>query len=764
LRKKKGKKMSSKTNDFKGTIKSHYIDSTPWWPEKSKAPEGAPNILYILLDDTGYADIGCYGSLVDTPNIDQLANDGLRYRDFHVNAMCSPTRASLLSGCNHHSAGMGYLGNFDLGFPSLRGRVDPQCGLISETLKENGYHTFALGKWHLVNDSDCTGAGPFDHWPLNRGFDKFYGFLGAATNQYYPSLVRGNELVDQPRLPDEGYHISEDITDKAIDYIGDLKSNDPEKPFFCYLSFGAQHSPHQAPKAYIDRYKGVFDEGWDVYRKKVFEKQKALNLIPENAVLTGNDRFGRDWDSFTDSEKRVLDRYMEVYAGFLTHTDTQIGRVIDYLKRIGQYNNTLIVFLTDNGASAEGTPWGIKNAMYHFWTEKFPDPIPEDELEGLGSEHAFCHYPTGWAHASNTPLKLYKSWNHCGGIKVPLIITYPEQIKDKGGIRSQYHHVVDIYKTVLDACNLGEPEAIKGIPQVAKHGVSMVYSFDGPNEKSHKTVQYYEMLGNRGIWSDGWKAVCDHTKNPTFDFERDVWELYHTDSDFCESTDLADKEPVKLRELIECWWHEAGKYGVLPMLESHMKKQEGFHSKTIFKFPPANTESKRIIYPEYSGGLGVRLFQKSGKLTVFANYKTGDEGVLVAGGDNQGGFALYIQDKRLKFHDNWLGLSHASIESDRELPEGALELSLEYSVSGSESSEVRLFINDEPSGILTIDGIMSYVNNFVLGRFPRIPVTDEMREKLHYNYTNHIDRMELLAMPLDDMDKAKALEKEQRLE
>jgi len=756
--------MTDTDKNFKGTIKTHYVDSTPWWPEKKQAPESAPNILYILLDDTGYSDIGCYGSLIDTPNIDKLAEDGLRYRDFHVNAMCSPTRASLMSGCNHHTAGMGYLANYDLGFPNYRGRVDPKYGFISETLVENEYNTFVLGKWHLINDSDCTAAGPFDHWPLSRGFNKFYGFHNACTSQFYPDLVCGNEFVDQPKTPDESYHLSEDITDKAIKYIGDLKSNDPDKPFFCYLTFGALHSPHHAPKEYIDRYKGAFDEGWDKYRKKVFEKQKNLGLLPEHAVLTDKDRFVQDWDKYSEYEKKVLARYMEVYAGFMTHTDDQIGRAIDYLKKIGQYDNTMIVFMADNGASAEGTPYGLKNTYYHFLTEKFPDPIPEEQLEDIGSEYASSHYPIGWAHASNTPLKLYKSWAHNGGIKVPLIITYPDRIKDKGSIRPQYHHVIDIYKTVLDVCNIEEPEMIKGVPQEPKHGVSMSYTFDAPDEKGKRHVQYYELIGNRGIWADGWKAVCDHTANPTFDFSKDIWELYHTETDFCEANNLAEKHPEKLKEMIDLWWHEAGKYGVLPMLESHMKKQEGFHSKAILRFPPVKPRSKRIIYPEYSGGTGVRLPLNPFILKVFASYKKGDEGVLVSGGDNQGGFALYIQDNRLKFHNNWLSFEHSNVQSDIELPEGNLELSFEHVTEESRVSTGCLMINTKPCGELTFGEHGIYSASLCVGRFPYVSITGDMREKLHYEYTNSINRVELVTRPLNDLDKTLELEKEARIE
>ena len=375
-----------------------------------------------------------------------------------------------------------------------------------------------------------------------------------------------------PKTPEEGYHLSEDLADRTISYIGDLKSNNPEKPFFCYLAFGAHHSPHQAPKEYIDRYKGKFDEGWDVYREKVFKKQKKLGIIPADCELPGNDYVAPKWDTLTEKEKRIFARYMEVYAGFVSHTDAQIGRVVDYLKKIGQYDNTVIVFMSDNGASAEGGRWGTTSHGYHYVTEKDQPLISEEELESLGSPDVKAHYPSGWARACNTPLRMYKSWTHCGGIKVPLIITYPDKIKDKGGIRTQYHHVIDINKTVLEICNIEQPAEINGVSQEPKHGISMTYTFDHPDEKTHRHVQYYEMVGNRGIWADGWKAVADHAINPTLDFSKDAWELFHTDVDFSESNNLAKQYPEKLRELIDLWWHEAGKYGVLPLAESHLKK------------------------------------------------------------------------------------------------------------------------------------------------------------------------------------------------
>jgi arylsulfatase len=745
--------MAQQNKEFKGTIKTHYLDSTPWWPEKKKAPEGAPNVLYILMDDTGFADVGCYGSLIDTPNIDSLASDGLRYQNFHVNPMCSPTRASLLSGCNHHNVGMGYLANYDLGFEGYKGRVDKKYGFISEALVENGYNTFAVGKWHLANDQDLSGTGPFDYWPLSCGFNKYYGFLNACTNQFYPALVCGNEFVDQPKTPAEGYHVTEDLTDRAIRYIGDSISKAPDKPFFCYLAYGAQHSPLQAPKEYIDRYKGKFNNGWDAYRREVFERQKKLGIIPENTILPEDKTYTEDWDSCTEAEKRVLAKYMEVYAGFMTHTDDQIGRVINYLKKIGQYDNTVIVFLTDNGASPEGTPWGIKNTMYHFHTEKYPPVISEEDSEELGSEDAYCHYPTSWAYASGTPLRLYKSWSHNGGVKVPCIITYPKGIKDKGGIRTQYHHVIDIYKTVMELCGIDEPAVIKGVVQEPKQGVSMTYTFENPKEPTKRHVQYYEMLGNRGIWADGWKAVADHVQNPTFDFSKDVWELYNTDNDFSESVNLADKYPEKLKELIELWWCEAGRNKVLPMLESHMKKMEGYHSKGILRFQPTKRRTHFALYPEMTGG-SVSIPQASFTIAVTASYKNGDEGVLFSGGDNQGGHALYIQDGRLKYHHNWFGYQHTCLEADTALTEGKLKIVYDFVFLKPGSGLVRLLVDGKPVGKVLINATPLFpFGGLSIGRFGTVSVTGSMKEKKLYKYTNEIDVVEVdLERPMNDMD------------
>ena len=752
--------MSDYKRSYDGTIRTHVTQSVPWWPEK-RSLKGRPNVMYIVIDDMGYADLGCYGSRIRTPNIDALAAEGLRYSNFHVNAMCSPTRASLLSGCNHHTVGMGHICGDDYGFPAYRARVEPEYGMLSETLDMEGYATFALGKWHLAPTEECTGAGPYNNWPLGKGFQKFYGFLGACTSQFFPDLVNGNEHIDPPKSAEEGYHLSEDIANRAITYIGDIKSNDNDKPFFCYLAFGALHSPHQAPRSYIESYRGVFDDGWAACRKEILARQKAMGIVPPGTELCDDDRFVRDWDSLSDRDKHVMARFMESYAGFLTHTDEQIGKVIEYLKKIGQFDNTIIVCMSDNGASAEGLSGGTKNAVYHYATEQEPPPLEDSELDDIGTVELAVHYPQSWAHTSNTPFQMYKSWNHNGGIKAPLIITYPNGISGKNEIRSQYHHVVDIDATVREMLGVGCPASIKGVPQEPKHGVSMTYTFENKEEATHRHVQYYEMCGNRGIWADGWKAVADHTVNPSFDFSKDKWELYHTDEDFSEKHDLAAEYPEKLEELKELWWHEAGKYGVLPMLESHLKVPiEGFYSKDLFPHAPREPKKEQTIYPELMGGFGGRFLPGDSRVQAYASYREGDEGVLFSGGDNMGGYAMYVLDGALHFHFNWLGFDqyHMSAELPGEIGNGVFTFAYE-TAKDRKGGTARLYICGQPAAEMFMEAVPLMTNNpcFAVGKFPRVAVLKELRPRGLFPYTGTVEKVVFVAGPVTEEERMQML-------
>jgi len=658
-----------KNPQFKGQIRTSVLDSTPWWPEKQSAPEGAPNVLYILLDDTGYSQLGCYGSPIPTPNMDAIAADGVRFTDFNTCALCSPTRSCLMTGYHSHTTGYGFLSATDMGYPNLSGRIDKRFGFLPEVLRENGYATFCVGKWHLCNESEMTSAGPFDHWPLGRGFDRFYGFLNGATNQFYPELVQDNTMIDPPAAPDEGYHLSADLVDQAIKYIGTEKSVYPDKPFFCYLALGAMHSPHHAPKEYMDRFKGAFDEGYEVYRERVFARQKEMGLLPDSAVLTGINEWARPWNSLSDWEKKVFARYMEAFAGFLNYTDEQIGRLVAFLKEIGQYDNTMIVLLSDNGAAPCGGRYGALSELYHIHTDEQPPLVTEEEYERIGGPEAYNLYPPGWAWAGNTPLRLYKHWVHNGGVKVPCIISYPDRIKDKGGYRRQFHYVTDLWPTVLDVCGIEMPEKVNGIPQEPRPGVSMAYSFDAPNEPTHKKQQYFEVEGNRGIWKDGWKAVADHVNSPSFD--ADKWELYNTYEDFCETNDLAEVYPEKLKELQDLWWQEAEKYGVFPMLESIMTDRDGFTFGSQVKLPPMPAQQHFNYYAGMEINAPVpRLRNKSFRLTADVDYRDGDKGVLFACGFNIGGYVLYVDDGKLCFHYNFVASSYTDVVSNLPLPEG----------------------------------------------------------------------------------------------
>ena len=749
--------------EFKGEIKPSYTDSTPYWPEEKRPPKDAPNVLYVLFDDTGFAQLGCYGSLVPTPNIDAIAADGLRYNNFHVCALCSPTRASLLTGYNNHTVGYGYLSTADLGFPALSGKIDRKYGFISEALQASGYSTFAIGKWHLCNEFVMSGAGPFDQWPLARGFDKFYGFLNGATNQFYPELVQDNTLIDPPKTPEQGYHLSADLVDRAIKNISTEKSVYPDKPFFCYLAFGAMHGPHQAPKEYIEKFKGAFDEGYEVYRQKVFERQKKLGIIPADTVLTEPDDMVKPWDSLNAWEKKVFARYMEAFAGYLNYTDEQLGRLLNYLKEIGQYDNTLIVLLSDNGAAAGGAPYGMLNEQYHLLSSRRPDIVNEEQFEKIGTPDSYSLYPVEWAWAGNTPLKMYKTWVHAGGIKVPCMLSYPKKIKDKGGVRDQYHYVTDLYTTVLDICGIEQPDYIKGVRQEPRPGVSMTYTFDEAHAARRRHVQYSEMVGNRAIWCDGWKAVANHVDAPSFD--EDTWELYNIDVDFSESKNLAEKYPEKLKELIALWWHEAGTYGVLPMLESHFRQRDGFKFNKMLRFAPSESKTRYTYYPKTDINLQIpRLADKSFTITAKAEYRRGDEGVLFSCGFNVGGYVFYIEDGKLQFHLNYLCERALDVSSDVKITDGTHIFTFDFVNTQPGKGLGRVLIDGQPAGkaVAFFDSSFAVKSSLGVGRYSSSAIKSSHRARPNYfAYSGQLGIVEInLERPVDDMDMMLALAKE----
>lgn len=686
-------------NKFIGTVGRTIFD-TEYRYSRAPQQEKKPNVIYILLDDMGFAQLGCYGSSIHTPHIDRLAGEGLRYNNFHTTAVCSATRASLLTGANHHTAGIAGLCEMQTGCENAVGHLKPEYATIAEIVKEFGYATFCCGKWHLAAQQASTGE--VDNWPLAKGFDHYYGFLQGENDQFHPHLIRDNGPVEQPKSVKEGYHFSEDIVDDAIQHIFEQQMTHPSQPFFLYLAFGAMHAPHHAPKEYIEKYRGAFDEGWDVIREQWFARQKQIGIIPQDAELTDKNPYVKDWDTLGDKQKAVYARYMEAFAGMLEHTDAQIGRLVSYLEEAGILDDTVIVFLSDNGASAEGGVDGRFNAMRGQDVTVSSEGEVEyayEHLDEIGTELSFNHYPTGWANCGNTPFQWYKIWAHEGGIKDPLIIRYPKLIHTPGEVRSQYHHVSDLTPTILDIIGEEKPEQIKGVHQQPFTGISMKYTFEKADAPDQKHVQYYEVMGNRGIYKDGWKAVVNHTF--TEDYSDDVWELYHVAEDYSEKHNVADWYPEKLRQLQEDFMHEAGRYGVFPMLRGafhakpeNLSRMYGDH----MRLPEKTVEFHHIIRP-------FDLTRERSIDTVNASHvviadiereTTKQEGVIYSNGQRFGGVSFYVKDNRLTYayNDN---AGYTIVRSTQELPAGALSVGYSF-IRGSRQADVTLYVNGQEQG------------------------------------------------------------------
>jgi len=566
---------------YGGVVGKTLNDSKEWWPEPKKAPAGAPNVLWIILDDVGFGATGTFGGVISTPNFDTLANNGLRYTNFHTAGICAPTRSALLTGRNHHYVHEGGFSHVTMsaGFPGYDGRIPSDKGTIAEILRENGYNTFAVGKYGLTPDEDATDAGPFDRWPSGKGFEHFFGFLGSATDQYKPDLVEDNAHA----TPD-GRHLNEQITDKAIFYLTRQHKVAPDKPFFLYYAPGATHSPHQVAKEWSDLYKGKFDGGWDKFREDVIANEKKLGIVPQNAQLPARNPLIPAWSSLPPEERKLYARFMEVYAGYLTYTDHEVGRLINHLKASGQLDNTLVfVILGDNGASKEGTVHGVinpkKNAPRLTKEDAYLKTNLED-IDDIGTPQATTNYPLGWAQAANTPFKFWKQdANSEGGTRNPLIVYYPKGIKQQG-IRTQYGHVIDVLPTTLEYLGIKLPEYIRGVKQDTIQGTSLVYSFENAKAPSKHTLQHYYIFGSRSIYKDGWKAEAAHHPDnvelgdfkvgqtiPDKSFDDDVWELYNLNEDFNERIDLAKKYPEKLKELKAVFDEQARKNNLYPFID-----------------------------------------------------------------------------------------------------------------------------------------------------------------------------------------------------
>ncbi len=698
--------------EFKGVIKLDVRDSVPdWGPyELTRAPEGAPNILVVLYDDTGLAAWSPYGGRIEMPTLDRLAREGLTYTQWHTTALCSPTRSTFLTGRNHHVNRSAAITEGSNGFPGAAGRLPAECATIGQVLQDNGYSTFWIGKNHNVPEEDISAGGSRSEWPLSKGFDRFYGFLGGETNQWYPDLVEDNRFIEAPYSPEEGYHLSKDLADQALRMLRDQHSATPSKPWFLWFCPGANHAPHHAPAEYIDKYKGKFDDGYEAYREWVLERMIERGVMPEGTALTplnpmpaeaANEAdYVRPWSELNDDERKLFARMAEVFAGFSEYTDVQVGRIVDYLEQTGQLDNTLIFYCADNGASGEGSPNGSVNENKFF--NGYPDELSENMqyLETLGSPETYNHYPTGWAVAFSTPFQMFKRYaQFAGGTCDPLVIHWPKGIKAKGEIRHQYHHSTDIVPTILDVTGLKMPEVYRGVEQYPLNGVSMRYSFDAADAPTAKKRQYFAMLGTRGLWQDGWKAATLHAPiSGKGHFEDDVWELYHVDADRAESKNLAAEHPEKLQELIAAWFEEAEANFVLPLDDRTAVEQLG--NTRPQAEPP---RSRYVYYPDSAPvpeGAAVNVRGRSYKILADVEVTPESEGVIFAHGSRFGGHSLFIKDGKLHYVYNFLGIKPEQTFVSPPLEPGDRTLGVEFIREGSgehgeSTGTAKLYVDDQ---------------------------------------------------------------------
>lgn len=724
---------------FEGRIGKTVGESSPWWPETNLAKD-SPNIVLVVLDDTGFSHFGCYGSNIDTPNIDSLAADGLQFTGFHTTALCSSTRASLLTGRNHHAVGMRSISNMDTGYPNMRGAVTRSAATIAEILRDQGYGTYCAGKWHLAPMLECTAAGPLHNWPLQRGFDRYYGFLQGETDQFFPELTEDNHFVDPPGTYDDGYHVSEDIVNKAMGFIRDSKSLLPEKPFFLYLPFGATHSPHQVPHEFMLKYRGRFDSGWDEVRQSWYQRQLQLGVIPAGTQLADRNPGVRPFSDLSDNEKKFANRLQEAFAGMLDHTDAQIGRLKEFLTKMSLLDDTLFIIMSDNGASQEGGPTGIMDEMRHFNGMREDVDVAVRRLDDIGGPESHSNIPWGWAQAGNTPLKWYKQNTHGGGVRDPLIMHWPARLGRPGEKRDQFCHVIDIAPTILDMIGIEMPDVVGGVPQMPIHGVSLKPVLFDSQVAPDRQVQYFEMLGHRGIWADGWKAVTHHRSGVSFG--DDVWELYNLDDDFSETIDRSAQEPERLAQLIERWWEEAELHGVLPLDDRPAAQLFGASRR-------AGTPTDRnhfVYYPPISHIVADACPSSARGWQMTCDIEhDGTDGALIARGSINSGFLLAVIDTRLVFVYNAFHEYTRVIAPDA-LPMGKHKVTVAVERQPDRSAEVSLQLGEVEIATGTIPQLQVMLSSTGMD-FGRSlsPVTADY--KAPFSYSGKIDRAEFMLPP-----------------
>lgn len=743
--------------EFGGVVGQTFGDSTADYPLPIKAPAGAPNVLVVILDDVGFGMCSTFGGPVPTPNLDKLAGNSLIYNRFHTTAQCSQTRAALLTGRNHHSAGTGAVIEMSTGFPGYTGIIPKSTALIAQVLRDNGYATSMFGKWHNTPEREISPAGPFNRWPTGLGFDYFYGFNQGETDQYYPTLYRGTSPVPQPKSPEEGYHFTEDIADDAISWIQNVRAAERDKPWFCYFSTGAVHAPHHAPKDWIAKFKGKFDYGWDEQRKQTHQRQLEMGIIPAGTALTPRHKEIPSWASRSADEKVAYARLMENYAAFMAHTDHHVGRVIDSIEEAGELDNTLVLYIVgDNGASSEGNLEGTFIDLASMVGINLGLDSMLSKLDKIGGPESHPHVPVGWAWAMCAPFQWTKAVpSHFGGTRNPLLVHWPKRIKGGGEIRSQFHHVIDVVPTILESCNIPAPEEVNGIQQKPIAGVSMVYSFDDANAAGKRTTQYFEILGSRGIYHDGWfaSARCGipwETGNRTLDDLKNArWELYNIEEDFSQANDLASENPAKLEELKALFLKEAEKYDVLPLDPRFAERMNP--ALRMSGEPPTSWtyRGNNVWLPE---PIGPQIFPRPHSITATVEIPAGGaEGVITCAGASLAGWSLYVKEGKPQFHYQCLGIGNTSIPGTLDIPEGQVELKVEFRPNGSKEGggSLKLFVNDKPAGEgeLTRTLFRHSLEPFEIGRDSMTPVNPDYKSAGSFEFTGKIDSVKFELLP-----------------
>jgi len=735
---------------FTGKIGDTYQNSVPSYPLPIKAPADSPNVLLILLDDVGFGMTSTFGGPVPTPNLDKLAANGIAYTRFHTTALCSPTRGALLTGRNHHSIGTGVITEMGTGYPGYTGIIPKSTALVSETLKDNGYATAMFGKWHNTPEPDISPAGPFDRWPTGLGFDYFYGFNQGEAHQYYPTLYRNTVHVDPPATPEAGYHFTADMTDEAIAWTRNVRAANPEKPWFVYFSTGAVHAPHHVPPEWRAQFKGKFDYGWDKQRQLTYAKQLELGVIPAGTQLTPRPAEIPAWDSLSDDEKTVYTTLMENYAAYMAHTDYHVGRLIDSLQASGELDDTLIFYIIgDNGASAEGGLEGTFSELASLLGIQLGLESTINRLEEIGGPSSEPHVPVGWAWAMDAPFQWTKQVaSHFGGTRNPMVVHWPNGIQSKGEVRTQFHHVIDVVPTILEAAHVAAPQEVNGITQKPIEGVSMAYSFDNASAPDRRKTQYFEMFTNRAIYDNGWTAVSRFglpwdASSRYGDFEDSPWELYHIEEDFSQANDLAAENPAKLKQLQAKFLQEAKKYDVLPLDPRFAERLDpklrmGGEPPTSWTYYGNN-----VWLPE---PVGPQLFPRGHTIAAQVDVpKGGADGVIACAGGFSAGWSLFVKDGKPNFRYTVFDIGDITIPGTVKLPEGEVTLKTEFIPDGvpEGAGTLKLYVNDQPAGEgkLTRTLFRHGLEPFEVGRDSITAIAPEYQDQGKFEFTGQIEQV-----------------------